>query len=142
MPPRRHRPHRTQSALKELGSYLRSRWKLLAGVLTGVALVFTSVGAISKNWDVVEPNFLATRGFVRYAQQSQTSILRDLQIESAEGKRSQAANSVANWRLEKLKTHDPVTQGLIDQQIVNQEAEVERLSDQLRTLNRLKAQGK
>lgn len=142
MPPRRHRPHRASSAIKELGSYLRSRWKLLAGVLTGVALVFTSVGAISKNWEAVEPNFLATRGFVRYAQQSQTSILRDLQIESAEGKRSQAANSVANWRLEKLKTHDPVTQGLIDQQITNQEAEVERLSDQLRTLNRLKAQGK
>lgn len=139
---------RAPSALKELAGYLKSRWKMFTGVLAGVAILFTSVGAISKNWDAVEPNFLTTRGFVRdlvrtaQAQNSVLPVIRDLQIESAEGKRSQANNAAANWKLERSKTQDPVTQRLIDQQISNQEAEVERLTEQLRTLNRLKAQGR
>lgn len=145
MPPKRHYPRHSPSAVKELLAYLKTRWKLFTFGLAGVATVFTSVGAISKNWDAVEPSFISTRGFVRdsikVAQQTQTGILRDLQIESAEGKRSQASNAVANWKLEKLKTKDPVTQSLIDQQIINQEAEVDRLSQQLKTLNRLKQQG-
>ena len=75
------------------------------------------------------------------AQQSTNSILRDLQIEANEGKKSSVNNSLANWKLEKLKTNDPVTRGLIDQQIQQQENELEKLNSQLKTLNKLRQQG-
>ena len=147
--PKRHYPRHRPSAVKELYAYLRGRWKLFAIILGGVAGTFASVGTIAKNWDAVEPSFLASRGWtrdlVKLAQSQQPSVLpaiRDLQIESAEGKKSQALNSVANWKLEKTKAKDPVTQGLIDQQITNQENEVSRLNGQIRTLNRLKQEGK
>lgn len=143
--PKRVRPYYHPAAIKELKAYLRSRWKLIAGSIGAVVFLFTSAGAISKNWDVVESNWVATRGYVRthvlLAQAPQTLITRDLQIDINEGKRSNAANDLAKWKLERSKTKDPITIELIDKQITEREGEVERLNEQRRVLNRLKAQG-
>lgn len=121
----------------------------IAGVVT--ALTGAVIG-IAKSWEYIEPGIPALRYYVRdqingstnsfkIAQQSQTSIFRDLQIENNEGKKAAAANALANWKLEKLKTNDSVTQNLIENQIREKEAEIEKLNSQLRTLDNLKAKG-
>jgi len=148
MPPRfpRHRP----SAMKQLKDAVSL--KMIVWTAGIVATIAGSVTGVSAAWPILEPMLLAHRGYVRVvaddvkhewkvAQQTQTSILRDLQIEATEGKKSSANNALANWKLEKLKTKDPVTTNLIEQQIGQKEAEIERLNDQLRTLNKLKSQG-
>jgi len=119
-----------------------------AGVVTAIA---GAIVGVAKSWEYIEPGMPAFRYYVRdridtslspfkTAQQSQTSILRDLQIENTEGKRSNAANALANWKLERLKTQDPVTQGLIDRQIQEKDNELKKLDSQLKTLNELRSQ--
>lgn len=150
MPPRY--PRHRGSAIKQFKDALRGRIKTIAWSAGILATIAGSITAVSAAWPIVEPVLVAHRGYVRdqardlnqqwkVAQQTQTSILRDLQIEATEGKKSSANNALANWKLEKLKTRDPVTTTLIEQQISEKEAEVEKLNQQLRTLNRLKAQG-
>jgi hypothetical protein len=144
----RHRP----SAIKQLKDYLRSRVKVFAWTAGIIATLAGAVTAVANAWPYIEPVWVAHRGYVRdvaddvthkwkLAQQTQTSILRDLQIEATEGKKSAANNALANWKLEKLKTKDPVTHALIDRQIEEKESELTRLNGQLKTLNTLKAQG-
>ena len=132
--------------MKELKAYLRSKWKGFAAVVASVVAVFAGVGTISSNWDSVESGIPAHRGYVRehvrVAQAPQQMIYRDIQLEINDGKRTNAASDLAKWKLEKLKTKDPVTLELIDKQIGEKEREIDGLVDQRKTLNKLKSEGK
>lgn len=133
----------------------RQKWRRMPPwarlfVITGIIVGITgSVTGARSAWPILRLGLPATIYYVddsldehekkvNTAQQTTNSILRDLQIESTEGKRSNASNALANWKLERTKTQDPVSFGLIDQQIREKEDEINRLNNQLKTLNRLK----
>jgi hypothetical protein len=74
------------------------------------------------------------------AAKENQSILRDLQVEAAEGKRDATSNDIAKWQLELSKAHDDTGKSLIQQQINTLNATKQKLESQIGTLNRLRGQ--
>jgi len=63
-----------------------------------------------------------------------TSVVRDLQMEAAEGKLSANRDAYVKWEVELRKTKDPVSRELIMKQMQNLEATRGGLEQQLKTL--------
>lgn len=75
------------------------------------------------------------------AGDSTNSILRDLQIEGAEGKLSTAKNNVARWQLELSKAPEgSVTKELIQRSLSEDLMTRDKLDAQIKTLNKLRGQ--
>ena len=122
-----------------------------AAVWAGAITTITgAIVGMSRALPVVEPYWPAHRMYVRdrvdfardefkATENSNTLILRDLQIEQAEGKRDAVKNDLAKWAVELNKTQDPQTRQLIEKTINEQNATYERLQEQLRSLNKLRA---
>jgi len=100
-----------------------------------------------------EPSWYASRAWVRdhvddklkpvvMAQGGDRSILRDLQIDTANRSKRDEANNLAKWNLEKEKAKDPLTLDLIDKQLDASKQSIQALDEQIKTLRELKAQGK
>ena len=124
------------------------------GIVTGiVAGVSGSVTGGRAAWPIVKMGLPApivyvdssleeVEGRIRMAQQTSTSILRDLQVETAEGKKESAVQNKAKWQVERSKIQDPATLGLIDQQLNDLDKTISRLDNQIRVIEKLKASGK
>lgn len=119
-------------------------WCSALTIITG-AIVSTDKAA-----PIVEPYWFAHRLYVRNSVESvrsefkatengNTIILRDVQIEQAEGKRDAVKNDLAKWAVELTKTQDPTTRQLIEKTISEQTATYERLQEQLRSLLKMRA---
>ncbi len=94
-------------------------------------------GAVASYEKYVEPRLLASHLYVRdqVAQADTLKVLRDLQVESAEGKREATINDIAKWNLEMSKAHDNNAKELIQKQINTLDATRQKLEAQIRTLN-------
>lgn len=121
--------------------------------LTGIIIGATgAAGSIKASWSVmrygvpanlvyVDGSVEEVEGRIRIAQQSNASILRDLQIETAEGKKESAVQNKAKWQVERSKTKDPATLNLIDQQLNDLDRTISRLDNQIRVIEQLKSRG-
>ena len=140
------------------GQRWNTRWRRMppwgkVGVVTGVVVGLSgSVTGVRAAWPVVkmwmpapivyvDGSIEEAEGRIRMAQQTNTSILRDLQLETAEGKKESAAQNKAKWQVERSKIQDPATLGLIDQQLNELDKTISRINSQIRVIEKLKANG-
>lgn len=121
-------------------------------LITGITAIFAFVAAIGgavKAWPDLEPGMPALRHYVRsevtdaerrvkIAQEGTVRILRDLQIEQAEGKRDRIENDIAKWALERGKTQDPGTAAMIDEELRRSVQTKQRIDRQIETLTRMR----
>lgn len=122
---------------------LAARWKIILGCVAAFG------GAVAA-MPVVEPYFPAHRQFVR---DGETTILtslnnlshqfedarRETQIDAARKAISEARQSKAKWVLEYNRLDaSSSTKGLAEQQITDIDNNIQALTDQLRSLQRLK----
>ena len=105
---------------------------------TGVLAFLTATGAAAKTW--VEFDFFvpASQRFVLAQVESVQSPIRDLQIDIAQGKRDQAADSLTKWGIELNKTNDPTTKRLIQGQVDELQSTIDKLNSQIQTLRILR----
>ena len=135
-------PKQPPSAMKQLGGWAKSRWRSIASVVGGLILLLTLIKSVNDNSETIEAHFIpASHSFVRseihLAGDGTTKILRDLQTETAEGKRDAAKEAKSKWSLELEKATDPTTKDLIRGHMNDLDATIDRLNAQIRTLNRL-----
>lgn len=139
-----------QPVIDQLRDWAVQRIRKIAWAAGIVATISGGIVGYAKAWPEIEPWWWASRGFVysqvdsarsqfKQAQDSTAAILRDLQIEQAEGKRDAAKEAKAKWGVELNKTADPITREMIDRHINELEASVGKLDSQIRTLNRMRA---
>ena len=105
---------------------------------TGVLAFLTATGAAAKTW--IEFDFFvpASRQWVVAQVDDTRAPLRDLQIDIAQGKRDQAADSLTKWGIELNKTQDPTTKRLIQGQVDELQSTIDKLNSQIQTLRILK----
>lgn len=129
---------------------LSPKTRKIVTISSAVTVFLGTIISINKAAPIMEPWAPAHRMYVRdYADgiknELQTAdtgnsyILRDLQIEQAEGKRDAAKNDITKWNLELAKTKDPSTRALIDKTIIDLNANYEKLQEQIRTLTKMRA---
>lgn len=104
--------------------------------LTPFLLFFSATGAAYSQWDRF--------GFwkpasVRYVD-DKTAPIRDLQIETAEGKRDAARNKAYEWQDKMESTTDQEKKVLYRDRMREQIDSQHRLDDQIRTLRRIRDQ--
>lgn len=136
---------------------LRKTWRLLppwgkVTAVTGIVIGLTgSVGGIRATWPVlrlalpalvfyVDTTLEDARGEFKNTQNTTLSVLRDMQIEQAEGKRDAAKEAKAKWSVELGKTKDSVSRDMIERHINDLDATAGKLDGQIKTLNRLRSQ--
>ena len=123
--------------------------KRLTVALSFVSLLAGTIVAVAKALPVVEPYAPAHRAYVREqhddtvqiaqsAAKENQAILRDLQVEAAEGKLAATTNDLAKWNLELNKAADESTKDIIRRQINTLEATKRKLEAQINTLNRIR----
>lgn len=122
------------------------------GKIAGVVGAFT--GAIvggAAAWTIVEPYMIAHRGYVRFvtmqfadksdaAQNQSRRVIRDLQVEQADGKRDAAEEAIFKWGLELSKATDEQAKQLITARIRELQNTKQKLDNQIDTLNRARFQ--
>ena len=113
--------------------------KMVLWVAGAVVTITGAVVGFNNMVPIVEPYMPATHMYVRDLTDSTSHILRDIQVEQAQGKIDATNDAVVKWKLERSKTQDPVTQNMIDQHIHDLGNLSERLADQLKTLKEIKA---
>lgn len=113
----------------------RKKW---ISLLTLVA----ALGGALATWQHIEPVFPAHRAYVRDLFNVTIAPLArkqsDIQIELAEGKRSDLRQARARWVLEYNKAQDATTKGMAEDQIAEIDTQLSRLQDQLKILQRLR----
>jgi hypothetical protein len=77
-------------------------------------------------------------GPLQYAFEGTNSVVRDLQIEAAEGKLANNRDSYVKWEIELRKTRDPSSREIIQRQMRELELTRGGLEQQLRTLRELR----
>ena len=96
-PPTPTRSERLQSSIA------KNPLKTAMAVFVFIGALGGAIAAVPK----IEPFAPAHRAYVReqVAEEKTMQILRDVQIEQAEGKRDATINDLAKWTLEYSKTH-------------------------------------
>lgn len=123
-------------------------WGKLVGIIGVTAGAIVSAAAA---WPLIEPYLVAHRGYVRHvsdsvsnnssaAQSESRKVIRDLQVEQAEGKRDQADEALFKWKVELNKAADDQTRQLIFERLRELENTKRKLGDQIETLNKARAQ--
>ena len=123
--------------------------------MAALGLIIALGGAIKVTPDIynaIEPIWYASRAYARDLQsvtikeaqsigERNNVILRDLQIEQAEGKRDAAANDIAKWNVELAKAekqNDAALAYKIRDAISKLTSIHDRLDAQIKTLNKLR----
>jgi predicted negative regulator of RcsB-dependent stress response len=116
---------------------------------TVLAAIFGLIAAFASAWPVMEPFIPAHRAYARdltehvekvaenYATKN-AAILRDVQIEQAEGKRDAVASELFKWQVELNKTSDENIKPMVQEQIRRLNNIQDKLNDQIKTLNAIK----
>ena len=116
---------------------------------TVLAAIFGFITAFASAWPNMEPLMPAHRAYARdltdhvekvaetYANKN-AAILRDVQIEQAEGKRDAVNGEIFKWTIELNKTADENVKPLISEQIRRLSGAKDKLDDQIKTLNAIK----
>lgn len=126
----------------------------IGGIIAAIATACGVLIGMSGAWHVIEPVTPAFRGYVRdYADegvkplrtdtQETKKVLRDLQVESAEGKLSATEDALAKWELERQKLErqkgvPPSSVELIEKQKRELSSSKGKIEDQIRVLRSLK----
>lgn len=138
--------HLTVTA-RTVGMAKRNPWKFITG-----AVVF--LAGLPGAWagaNFLEPALPAHRGYVRdqteevkkeikTTEDTTVGILRDLQIETAEGKRDNAANAIAKFQLDLDSEKAPQRKLEIGETLRGLQNTKDKLDAQIKTLNRLRGQ--
>lgn len=143
---------RTKKSAKRKNSLhiFNGKTKMILWAAGAVVTITGAVVGINNALPVLEPYAPATHSFTReltdgldkrlsMAQSSTDYILRDIQLEQAQGKSDANADSIVKWKLERAKSQDPVTQSMIDTHIHDLGVLADRLDSQVKTLKDLKA---
>lgn len=143
---------RTKKSAKKKASdpIFNGKTKMVLWIAGAVVTVTGAVVGINNALPVLEPYAPATHSFTReltdgldkrltQAQNNTAYILRDIQIEQAQGKIDATSDAVVKWKLERSKTQDPVTQSMIDSHVNDLGAQAQRLHEQLKVLQQIKA---
>lgn len=124
------------------GTSVRKRITVTFGSITAVA---GAIVAVPPAWSQLGLPEMASKMYVertlqplRLAQQSFQRTARDIQIDIAEGKRSQAQEAIAKWTLELQRSRDAQSTQLIQTQIRELQNTSDRLGQQIRTLGEIK----
>lgn len=144
-------PPKPKDPFDKLHAWVLKRVRRIMWVSGVVAAISGGIVGGAKAWPLVEPYFLAHRGYVRdyttqisdkanAGQEDSRRVIRDLQIEQAEGKRDQADDSLLKWRVELGKASDAQTVQLIAKQITTLETMKSKLVNQIQTLNAVRDQ--
>lgn len=110
-----------------------------------------AIVGIASAWPILEPYMAAHRAYVRAvamgltdtyqaAQSDSRRVIRDLQLETAEGKRDSASDSIIKWTVELRKSNDETTKSMIQGQIDQLLMTKRRLNEQIDTLNKTRFQ--
>lgn len=110
-----------------------------------------AIVGVATAWPLIEPYMAAHRAYVRAvamgltdtyqaAQSDSRRVIRDLQLETAEGKRDSASDSIIKWTVELRKSNDETTKSMIQGQIDQLLMTKRRLNDQIETLNKTRFQ--
>lgn len=135
---------------------IRKAWRLLppwgkVTAVTGIVIGLTgSVGGIKATWPVlrlalpalvfyIDSTLEDARGEFKNTQNTTLSVLRDLQIETAEGKRDVAATSIDRFQLDLNKAKDDSEKLNINKTIRDLQNTKDKLDAQIKTLNKLRA---
>jgi len=136
---------------------LRKRWRLLppwgkVTAMTGIVIGLTgSVGGLKATWPVlrlalpalvfyVDTTLEDARGEFKNTQTTTLSVLRDLQIETAEGKRDATATALDKFQIDLNKAKDDSEKLSINKTIRDLQYTKEKLDAQIRTLNKLRSE--
>lgn len=117
----------------------------IVGALTGAV-----VGAAAA-WPILEPYLAAHRGYVRFIAMEATGkyqadqlesrrVVRDIQVEQADGKREQTEEAIFKWQLELAKAPDEQARQLISNRIRELQNTKAKLINQIDTLNKVRFQ--
>lgn len=121
--------------------------KRITVAATTVGVIAGAITAAASAYVVIEPVMPALRYYVRdlvrdvihTAQDTAKDngrILRDLQIEQAEGKRDATINDIAKWQIELAKALDDNSKEIIMRQLKSLDAARRNLEAQIDTLSR------
>lgn len=125
---------------------------LRTGKIAGVVVAITgAIVGVATAWPLIEPYMAAHRAYVRAvamgltdsyqaAQSDSRRVIRDLQIEQAEGKRDSATDAIVKWTIEIRKSNDETTKSMIQGQIDQLLMTKRRLNEQIDTLNKTRFQ--
>lgn len=130
---------------------LWSRLLRLGKIAGVVGAIFGAIASGAIAWPHIEPWLAAHRGYVREvsaavstelkeAQDKGYSALRDLQVETANGKLDQTEDNIAKWNVELNKAADDQAKQLIQGQIRKLDATRDGLKEQIKTLNKVRSQ--
>lgn len=130
----------------EIWSHLLRLGKI-AGV---VGAITAAIIGVATAWPLIEPYVAAHRGYVRHvaaeigdknelAQHQNRKVIRDLQIEQADGKRDQIEEAIFKWEIELAKITDEQARFLINSRIRELQNTKSKLENQIETLNKAKS---
>lgn len=144
-------PPKPKSAIDQFKAWAMKRLRKIIWVSGVVAAISAGIVGGARAWPILEPFWFAHRGYVRdytmlasdktnAAQSDSRKIIRDLQVESAEGKRDQTEDSILKWKIELAKASDVQTIQMISKQISTLENTKSKLVNQIDTLNAVRGQ--
>ena len=123
--------------------------KAITSTAAAIAAVAGAITGVNAAWPMVEPLLPAHRAYARdlsghvekiaesYANKN-AIILRDVQVEQAEGKRDAVDGEIFKWTIELNKASDESVKPLISEQIRRLSVAKDKLNDQIKTLNAIK----
>jgi septal ring factor EnvC (AmiA/AmiB activator) len=124
------------------GTDLRKTVTSTAALIAGVA---TAITAVPPAWSALGLPEIASKSFVdgriepvKVAESDTQSILRELQIEVAEGKKERTEDSISRWQLQHDRAEDTEGRSIIERQLQELQDTKTRLDDQIKTLRSLK----
>jgi hypothetical protein len=124
------------------GTDLRKAVTSTAALVAGVA---TAITAVPPAWSALGLPEFASKSFVdgriepfKIAEGDTQNILRELQIEVAEGKKERADDSISSWRLQLDRAGDAESRSIIERQIQELQDTKAKLDEQIKTLRSLK----
>lgn len=148
-PPPRRRPPRGSFASRTFAIVKRNPIKSITAALVLVGSIPAAMGGITYLDARAEPLYLAMHWWVRdivgsvekkidTSDLKTTAILRDLQIDTADGKRASTINDIKKWQLELTKAPDQASVDNITQQIETLQDTKSKLDGQINTLRAIK----
>jgi hypothetical protein len=112
---------------------------VIGGFITLVPGVFNTMATPVASY--VDGRVDIKIGPMRFAFDTTSTAVRDLQIENAQGKLEATNNAMVNWQVELKKTKEQTTRELINRQMRELEVTRGRLEEQVRTLNAIRNKG-
>lgn len=117
--------------------------KRITIALSFISLLAGTIIAVASAIPVVEPYAPAHRLYVReqVAEEKTTRILRDLQIEQAEGKRDAVRDKLYQWQDKLTEATDPEKKAFYRERVRETKDTQIKLEEQLRVLRTLRNSG-